>query len=58
MILLTEHKDENRDDVVGERNFFVPPPMPSQSHPNYVELAWVQAAHKYSICFELVCHNC
>lgn len=56
MILLTEQKDQNRNDVDGERNFNSPPPMPNERYPNYVELAWVQAAHKYSICFELVCH--
>lgn len=56
MILLTETLNQHSHDVIGTRNFGSPPPMPSDQFPTYVELNWVQAAHKYSICFELVCH--
>lgn len=47
---------EVQDNIHAQRLARSPPEFPNEPFPQYVDLLWIQAAHKYTIAFELVCH--
>ncbi|XP_055304272.1 uncharacterized protein LOC129569461 [Sitodiplosis mosellana] len=55
VLLLTELDGRSKGNVYVPRNC-PPPPMPNTRVSNYVDVSWIQTAHKYTIAYELVCH--
>lgn len=56
ILLLTELDGRSKGNVYMPRNFCPPPPMPDTHYPSFVDISWVQIAHKYTIAYELICH--
>lgn len=56
VLLLIEFYGQNKSNVYVPKSYRPPPPKPTWRYPNYVEIAWLQTAHKYTIAFELICH--
>lgn len=56
-ILLAEWDGQSKNNVYVPRGCRPLPPKLKPYNPNvFVDFDWVQAAHKYTISFELICH--
>lgn len=47
---------ECQHNIYTQKSVRSPPEIPDERFPKNIDVLWIQAAHKYTIAFELVCH--